>query len=93
MPMLRPLTMMHVADINTRICLFSAVHLVRPPGIYLNESLTPVRRKILYDQRLLKKNENLFHSVISYNGSIYVRETSESNRKLVRSLSDVSWIV
>ncbi len=90
MPMPRPLIMMHVADINTRICLFSAVHRVRTPGIYINESLTPVRRKLLYDLRLQKKNENRFHSVFSYGGSIYVKVTSESNRKLVRSLLDVS---
>ena len=58
-------------DISKRLC--SAARSKRPAGLFINESLTPIRRKIFFTLRRIKQaHPNLVSGCSSVEGKIYV---------------------
>lgn len=77
-----------IDNYNDRAAIFTAVRKIKPNGLYINEFLTPRRQELLYELRKLKKEERIF-SAFSSNGKIYYRLSNDSDRVLVKSMSDV----
>lgn len=65
-------------DISKR--LFSAARTKRPVNLYINESLTPTRRKILYALRQIKKaHPNIVSGCTSQDGKVFVYTKPSAN--------------
>lgn len=56
--------------------------------IYINENLTKVRRKLLYEARKLMKKK-LVYKVWTYHGNVYVKETSYGAPIMISKASDL----
>ena len=74
---------------DTKRQIISAARSIRPPNLFVNESLTAPRRKILHVLRQMKRSHpDLINGCSSYDGNIYAytkNGTSRNQRHLVNS--------
>ena len=75
---------------ETKYQIYSASRTIRNPGLYVNESLTPTRRTVLYALRQMKRaHPNIVKGCSSFDGKIFAYtkpETSSPNARNVRHL-------
>ena len=74
---------------STKSIIFVAAKKEKPRDLYVNEFLVKRREKLLYDLRMLKRNEGRFVSVYTFNGDIYVKYNHTDMPFLIKSLDDV----
>jgi exosome complex exonuclease DIS3/RRP44 len=84
-----------VPSTKDKIALLQASRIKRPSNIFINESLTKQRQELLYNARKMKReaknadNTNIFFSVFTFRGDIYIKKSKDGEKVLVKNIIDL----
>ena len=83
---------LEVSSMSMKSFLFKVIKEKKPRDIFVNEFLTRKRSQLFYEIRQKKKNDpRLFHSVYTYNGSIFLKHTKESQPIRIYDIDDLKF--
>jgi hypothetical protein len=85
-------TVVAIVEDEQRRALFQAARGIRPDGLYVSESLTGRRRKLMFDLRNLKRAGKIY-SVFPFYGKIYIKKSANADKEIVRTLQDVGDLI
>ena len=85
----KPFITVKVPLYHDRATIFAAARKYKPNNLFINESLTERRFKLLMEIKKRNKQDNKFKSVFALNGNVYVTLHSDGKRVLIRDTSDL----